>query len=175
MAAAAFTEPGVPRGVRRTGRVRSVRMPVYDRFEPVLEQRLPYAWIIPAAQASLLEHLRRHGVFVERPAAAGTVRAERFLIDSVVRQAQTFQGHQEVRLEGRWETVDAMPVDTGAYVIRGSQPLGILALYLIEPQSDDGLVTWNFLDPWLPPAGAASGAPYPIVRVLDRIVVRPAR
>ena len=171
------TEPGLRPGVRRTGRVRSVQMPVYDRFEPVLEQRLPYAWVIPAAQAPLLEHLRRHGVFVERAAVAGTVRAERFLIDTVVREARTFQGHQEVRLEGRWETVDSMALDTSAYVIRGGHPLGILALYLIEPQSDDGLVTWNFLDPWLPPAGAASGAPYPIVRVLERIAVplRPAR
>lgn len=171
------TEPGLRPGVLRTGRVRSVRMPIYDRFEPALEQRIPYAWIIPAAQASLLDHLRRHGVFVEQAIVAGTVRAERFLIDSVVRQSQTFQGHQEVRLEGRWETVEATPLDPSAYVIRGGHPLGILALYLIEPQSDDGLVAWNFLDPWLPPAGAASGAPYPIVRVVERIAVplRPAR
>lgn len=164
-------EPGLRPGVRRTGRVRSVRMPLYDRFEPVLEQKLPYAWIIPEAQAPLLDHLRRHGVFVERAAVAGTVRAERFVIDSVVRQGQPFQGHQEVRLEGRWETVDAVPLDPTSYVIRGGQPLGILALYLLEPQSDDGLVTWNFLDPWLPAPAAASGTPYPILRVLDRIAV----
>ena len=165
------SEPGLRPGIRRTGRMRPVRMPVYDRFEPVLEQRLPYAWIIPAAQAPLLEHLRRHGVFIEQSAMAGAVRAERFLIDSVVRQAQPFQGHQELRLEGRWETIDSVRLDSTAYVIRGGQPLGILALYLLEPQSDDGLVTWNFLDAWLPAAGAANGAPYPILRVVDRIAL----
>jgi hypothetical protein len=27
-----------------------------------------------------------------------------------------------------------------------TQPLARLAFYLIEPRSDDGLVTWNFMD-----------------------------
>jgi hypothetical protein len=45
--------------------------------------------------------------------------------------------------------------------------LSILALYLLEPQSDDGLVTWNFTDQWLRPGGR-----FPIVRVVDRIGVR---
>ena len=51
------------------------------------------------------------------------------------------------------------------YVVRAAQPLGILALYLLEPQSDDGLVTWNFTDPWL-----RSGQ-FPILRVVERITV----
>ena len=167
------TEAGLRPGIRRTGRFRTMRIPIYDRFEPVLEQRLPYAWIIPAEQASLLEHLRRHGVFIEQPAVAGVVRGERFVIDSVIRQTQAFQGHHETRLEGRWEPVDSIALDSGSYVIRGGQPLGILALYLLEPQSDDGLVTWNFMDQWLPApeGGVPRGARYPIARVVDRIAV----
>ena len=164
------TEPGLRPGVRRTGRFRSDRLPIYDSFVPVLEQQLPYAWIIPAAQSALLEHLRRHGVFIEQPGIAGAARGQRFLIDSVVRPAQAFQGHQETRLEGRWETVDSIAFDPTDYIVR-AQPMGILALYLLEPQSDDGLVTWNFMDQWLPAPGAASGARYPIVRVVDRIAV----
>lgn len=170
------TEPGLRPGIRRTGRTRLERIPIYDRFEPVLEQPLPYAWIIRGEQASLLEHLRRHGLFIEQPAAAGMVRGQQFVIDSVVREEQPFQGHLETRLEGRWETVDSIAIGPGDFVIR-PQPLGILALYLLEPQSDDGLVTWNFMDRWLPAPGAASGARYPIVRVPDTftVPVRPVR
>ena len=157
-------EPGLRPGTRRTGKVRSVRMPVYDRFEPALEQPLPYAWIIPADQAPLLEHLRRNGVFIERVDQRVAVRAERFLVDSVVKQGRAFQGHQEVRLTGRWESPDTLGVEPSAFIVRAGQPLGILALYLLEPQSDDGLVTWNFLDQWLQP-----GSRYPIARVVDRI------
>jgi len=165
-------EPGVPRGVRRTGKVRSLKIPVYDRFDAVLDQAIPYAWLIPAEQSPLLEQLRRHGLFIEQVSAQATVRADRFVIDSVVQSTRPFQGHQEVRLTGRWETTDTMSVDPGMYVVRAAQPLAILALYLLEPQSDDGLVTWNFADQWL-----RAGGRYPIARVVDRIPValRPVR
>ena len=43
------------------------------------------------------------------------------------------------------------------------QPLGVLAMYLLEPSSDDGFVTWNFLDDAL-----AEGKDYPIWRVLKQ-------
>lgn len=160
------TEPGLRPGVRRTGRFRTMRLPVYDRFDPVLERPLPFAWIIPAEQEPLLELLRRHGVFIEQADRSAVVRGERFMVDSVQRAARTFQGHQEVRLTGRWEPSDSLVLEPAGFVIRAGQPLGILAFYLLEPQSDDGFATWNYLDRWLQP-----GAPYPITRVLDRIPV----
>lgn len=159
------TEPGLPRGARRTGKVRTVKVPIFDRFEPALQQTLPYAWVIPAEQGALLEPLRRNGLFIEHVDERGSVRGERFQIDSIV-AGQPFQGHQPVRLSGRWETTDSLVLERGTYVVRAAQPLGILALYLLEPQSDDGLVTWNFLDPWLRP-----GSVYPVSRVLNRIAV----
>jgi hypothetical protein len=35
-------------------------------------------------------------------------------------------------------------------------------VYLLEPLSDDGLVTWNFFDNDLKP-----GAAYPVMRLID--------
>jgi hypothetical protein len=165
------TEPGVRRGIRRTGRMRIARVPVVDRFDPVLDQRLPFAWIIPAEQATILSTLRANGVFVERVTEPTSLAIERFTVDSVVRAPNAFQGHQEVRLTGRW-SADTTTVPAGTYVVRANQPLAILALYLLEPQSDDGLVTWNFMDAWLRP-----GAPYPLLRVSQRITapLAPAR
>ena len=157
-------EPGMPPGLRRTGKLRNAKIPVFDRFDPVLEQKLPYAWIIPAEQAPLLEPLRRHGLFIEQAVERTTVHAERFLVDSVIQNPRPFQGHQEIRVGGHWET-DSLTIDPAMYVVRAAQPLGILALYLLEPQSDDGLVTWNFTDAWL-----RSGR-YPISRVEERITV----
>jgi hypothetical protein len=157
-------EPGMPRGVRRTGRVAGVRIPVYDRFEPALQRVLPYAWTIPREQAALLEPLRRHGLFIEELATDARVIVERFTVDSAVQVPRSFDGPQEVRVAGRWAT-DSATIPAGTYVVRGGQPLGILALYLLDPESDDGLATWNFLAPWL-----RSGERYPIDRVMNRIV-----
>jgi hypothetical protein len=168
----ARTEAGLPPGLRRSGRVRRERVPVYDRFDPSLSQTLPYAWAIPADLGALLEPLRRHGVYVEQLGANAVVRGERFAIDSVVQSPRTFQGHRETRVVGRWTPPDSLALAAGSYVVRGGQPMGILALYLLDAQSDDGLVTWNFLDPRL-----AAGGFFPVARVLDRIpaALQPAR
>ena len=159
------TEPGLRAGVRRTGKVRSARIPIVDRFEPALLQSLPYAWVFSAEQAALLEPLRRHGVFVEQVDERAMVRAERFMIDSVQQTRGAVQGRQETRLTGRWSSADSATLEPGMYIVRAGQSLGILALYLLEPQSDDGFVTWNLTDAWL-----RAGFAYPILRVPDRII-----
>jgi len=166
----ARAEAGLRPGLRRTGRMRTVRVPVYDRFEPALLQSLPFAYVIAAEQAPVLEHLRRHGIFIEQLAAAATLPVERFLIDSVQRREQRFQG-PEVTLTGRWERESA-ELPAGTFIVRGGQPLGILAMYLLEPQSDDGLTTASVLDPWL-----EHGGRYPVLRVTGRIEapLRPVR
>ena len=48
----------------------------------------------------------------------------------------------------------------GSWICRTGQPLGNLIVYLLEPESEDGLVTWNFLDEHL-----EEGRLYPIARV----------
>ena len=166
-----LTEPGLNKGERRTGKILKSRVPIYDRFDPVLQQTLPWAWVIPAEQSALLESLRRNGLFIERLGAPERLHGETFMVDSVIAERQ-FQGHAPVRLTGRWQQSDSLVVDPSAYIVRAAQPLAILALYLLEPQSDDGLTTWNFLDAWVRP-----GAPYPIVRLLapPTIPLTPAR
>jgi hypothetical protein len=139
------SEPGLRPGVRRTGRVRTAKVPIVDRFEPVVEQTLPYAWAFPAGHDTLVAMLRAHGILVERTLEQVQAQAELFEIDSVIRAPNAFQGHQEVRLTGRWKAATPV-IGAGSYFVRASQPLGVLAMYLLEPQSDDGFVTWNFLD-----------------------------
>ena len=47
----------------------------------------------------------------------------------------------------------------GTYRVPMNQPLALLAFYLIEPRSNDGLLTWNFLDDAL-----KESKTYPIIR-----------
>ncbi len=162
----ARTEAGVPRGLRRTGRVRAVRIPVYDRFVATRTAMLPgggwaFGGDVPgAAQAVAL--LQRHGVRVERLDAPRAVDAAVFRADSVVTSPRPFQGHREVRLEGVWGAA-RRTLAAGSYVVPARQPLALLAAALLEPESDDGLVTWNGWDAALRPGGE-----FPVVRVVSR-------
>jgi hypothetical protein len=45
--------------------------------------------------------------------------------------------------------------------VRGDQLQAVAALYLLDPESDDGLVTWNVFDSELAP-----GKAFPVWRVL---------
>jgi hypothetical protein len=49
----------------------------------------------------------------------------------------------------------------GTVIVRTAQPLGRLVFYLLEPESDDGLGTWNFFDPYITP-----GQPHPVHKLM---------
>lgn len=103
--------------------------------------------------------LRMHGIQVERLTTERQLRGEAFVVDSIARAPRVFQGHREVRVEGRWRPVERV-ASAGSFLVSTAQPLGTLAVYLLEPQSDDGLTTWNFFDSWLQP-----GADHPVTVV----------
>jgi hypothetical protein len=145
-------EPGVHRGIRRTGRFRTLRIPVYDRFDAVLTRTAPAAYLLALADTAAVRVLRLHGVRVERLTAPLSAVAEVFVADSVIRAARPFQGHRETRLSGRWRAVERT-FPAGTHRVPTAQPLGVLATYLLEPESDDGLVTWNVLGAALQPGG----------------------
>jgi len=160
----ARTEAGVPRGMRRTGRYRAVQMPIYDRFAGTLFRTLPNAYAFGAEEAGVMEQLRRHGIFVEKLDVALELETEHFVVDSVIRSPRPFQKHNEVRLQGRWAR-EKRTLPAGTFIVRTGQPLAVLALYLLEPESDDGLATWNVFDRSL-----RVGAPFPVVRVLQPLL-----
>ena len=154
------TEPGVPRGRRRTGRFITVRMPVFDRFSPTLWQTEPAAYVVAPGDTQAVRALRQHGISVDTSARGWRGTVEVFTIDSAVVASRPFQGHREMRLEGRWAPAERT-LPPGSLIVRTSQPLGVLASYLLEPQSDDGLATWNYFD-----AVARPGAEFPVLRAM---------
>ena len=155
------TEPGVPKGLRRTGRFHAVKMPVFDRFKPTLFAPPPVAYAIAASDTQAVRLLRLHGIVVDSLSAAASAQAGTFIADSAIFSPRAFQGHHEARVVGRWMS-EPRDLPAGTYIVRTGQPLGILLVYLLEPQSDDGLVTWNFFD-----GALTSGAAYPVLRLMN--------
>jgi hypothetical protein len=145
-------------------RVTPVRMPDYGVFAATSTRRVPRAYLI-LATASGVHHqvaglLKGHGVQIDELRAPVTLKIERFVINEVHRAERSFQGHRETAVTGRFEeTTVAAPA--GALVVRTDQPLGALVFYLLEPESDDGVTTWNVVDAALMP-----GAAHPVLKIL---------
>lgn len=149
---------------RRTGVFRTIRMPVYDRFAPAKKEPRPAGYLVPPQHVHLVELLRGQGIVVQRLRLSWRGPAERFTIDSLTAARGAFEGHRVVSLEGRWSAGEA-DLTTGWFYVSTAQRLGVLAAYLLEPASEDGFVTWNFLDRNLRPRGT-----YPIRRVRAPLV-----
>ena len=76
-----------------------------------------------------------------------------------------FQGHYMTRISGKFETV-SRTFPKGTWLVRTAQPLGNLAAYLLEPQSNDGLVIWNFFDRYLVKQWGSDFNPYPVFKLM---------
>ena len=157
-------EAGLPRGVRRTGNVRTIKMPIYDRFEPSLTVPVPYAYAFSREVGdSLVKRLVMHGVLIDQLDGPLETSVAEFTVDSTATAPQPFQKHRERRVYGSWGHSTPRSLPAGTYLVRTGQPLGILAMYLLEPQSDDGFVDWNVLDPW------ANDHIFPVVRIVQPV------
>jgi hypothetical protein len=138
-------------------------MPDYGLFAATKSLALPRAYLFrnEDGMKTVIAKLLAHGVAVEDLTEALTAEVESFVIDDVKKAARAFQGHAEVKLKGHTykETVQ---FPAGSILVRTSQPSASLIFYLLEAESDDGFLNWNFLDPYL-----EKGKTYPIYRLIS--------
>jgi hypothetical protein len=117
----------------------------YARFTPEVEATLPRGYVIPAEFALIAEHLKKHGVNVRQLSGAQSFTGEVFTVTALERSPRKFEGHFMATVKGSFSGA-AKKFKKGDYVVDLAQPLANLVFYMLEPQSDDGLVTWNFFD-----------------------------
>jgi hypothetical protein len=149
----------------RTGEYRTIAMPVYDRFDPARVEAMPAGYLFPPGLPHVAELLVRHGIRVQQIDEPWNGPVEAFTVDSLAAAGRPFQGHRSVSVEGQWHDVHGATT-RGWFYVDTDQRLGLLAAYVLEPLSADGVVTWNFLDRDL-----RRGRDYPIVRVRQPIQV----
>lgn len=155
------TQPGVPRGIRRTGRFITRDMPVFDRFVPTLDRPVVGQYVFSGRDTATLRRLALHGVAARPLDGALPGSLEEFVVDSVTRASRPFQGHLETRVFGRWRAAGAGNAIADPYVV-DAVAAPTLVMYLLDPESDDSFGTWD-----LYPAPLAPGV-HPVRRVTLR-------
>jgi hypothetical protein len=164
-------EPGMGVGDRareRTGVIKLVRMPVMASFTPTLTSTLPFAYAFDAkTAAAILPILRTHGVVVEKLDAPVAVTAQAFTVDSVTDLGRSETSRRLEGVGGMWQPAGKHTLAAGSFVVRAGQPYGLLAFYLLEPQSEDGLVRWSFFHDLIGPR-----ADFPVLRITAPATIR---
>ena len=137
----------------------------YAYFAPTRTVNLARVYVLPNDPAfqPIVDKVRQHGVIVETLTAPLSTEVSSFVVGEITKSAKPFQGHNEVKLKGQY-TTEKTTIPAGSTVVRLAQPLGLLAAYLLEPESDDGLTNWNFLDQWL-----EVGKPAPVRKIMGNV------
>ncbi len=126
-----------------TGRPVTLQIPNPVESEHAVGARRPKAYWIPPAWSDVVERLRTHGIRLERIDAARDVEVEALRVVEPVLSAQPFEGHVTVRATfvAERRRVRFAP---GSVRVPTDQPLGDLAMLLLEPASPDSFFAWGF-------------------------------
>lgn len=138
------------------------RMPAYVRFAPSESVTAPALYVVRGdARHAVADLLDAHGIAYRR---AGVPRGgrETFRVDSVRTAERAFQGVRMQEVFGAWEPAAPDASGDEVLVVPVDQPLGRLAVILLEPRADDGLIAWGVL------ADALAAGRVPIERIPAR-------
>ncbi|MBX2897362.1 MAG: M14 family metallopeptidase [Cyclobacteriaceae bacterium] len=151
----------------RTGKISSYKDVTYHaKFEVVTDATVPHGYIIPARFSNIAENLRMHGIKVETLTKSTTLTGEFFQIDKFEKAKQAFQGHAMAQADGKFVSA-TKKFSRGDFKVEMNQPLANLIFYLLEAQSDDGLLTWNFFDEYIEKAKSENKpVEYPVFKII---------
>jgi hypothetical protein len=151
---------------RRTGARNPVKVAQYISFEASESTIAPRAYFVPATRYSQ-DRLEAHGISFTKLEQALTIKGEQFRIESTTVSEREYEGHKARTINGKWEPAD-MNVPAGTLVVSLDQPLGRLALMLLEPRSEDSLAAWGLMEDAL----SQNPQTYPVLRTSEAVSVK---
>ena len=119
-------------------------VPVYLKWEPTRTTTRPVGYVMPPAMAAVVPLLLDHDIAVYRFREPTTLDAEVYYALQVNRE-EYFQGHylKSAEVEKRMEQLE---VAAGWYWVPTAQSRGNFISYIMEPETDDNLITWGWAD-----------------------------
>jgi hypothetical protein len=115
---------------------------VFLEWTPTRTAPRPLGYVLPVSMARVIPMLLDHGITVHRLTEAAALELEVYRATEV-RRGVYFQGHylMQVSADKSTETVE---VPAGAFYVSTAQSRGNLISYLLEPETDDNLITWGY-------------------------------
>lgn len=134
---------GGGRGAAQTYALQNV--PVWLKYD--VKRTVPRArgYVIPASIAKVVPLLLDHGIQVHRFTEPATLELEVYEATGV-RRNEYFQGHYLKSVTGVQKTTEKVQVPAGWFYISTAQAKGNLISYIMEPETDDNLITWGYTD-----------------------------
>lgn len=160
--------------LKPTDRKKPVTIPYFASYVPKRTVNFPYAYLIPVPDPEILNKLITHGLLVEALTEEVSLEVEIFTPKEFKSGERAYQGHHLNQIKGEYRK-ETRKFPAGSLLVRTAQPLGYLAAYLLEPESDDGLVVWNFFDSYLVGQWQRGFSELPVYRLLQPVSLSATR
>ena len=161
------TNPSGRTSYKKSDRQKNVTIPYYIDYYASRNVKFPYAYLITTMDPSVTGLLKAHGIRIEKLSKNTEIEVEKFEISDLKCAERLNQGHYTNSVKGK-SVINTLNFPAGTIVVRTSQPLANLAAYLLEPQSNDGMMTWNFFDRYLVPQWGRGYNSYPVYKVIQK-------
>lgn len=139
-------------------------LPYLADWTPTRTVPLPAGYLMAVNEPAVIQKLLQHGISVERLVEGATLEVERFSVTEATGSSRLNQGHYNTTISGEYSTVE-MEFEPGTHFVTMAQALAPLVASLLEPESDDGLVYWNFFDRHLATQWSREAQVYPVFKL----------
>ena len=131
-----------------------VSRPIFTKFTTTRTTTRPWGYILPPSLATVVPLLLDHQIAVKKLTEPVEVEVEIYST-SEVQNKEYFQGHY-LKAAKVTKRTEKMKFPAGAFVVPAGQPKANLISYMLEPETDDNLLTWNFLDNYVQVTGQSA-------------------
>lgn len=120
-------------------------VPVWLKYD--VKRTVPRArgYVIPASIAKVVPLLLDHGIQVHRFTGPASIELEVYDATGVQRN-EYFQGHYLKAVAGVEKKTETVQVPAGWFYVSTAQAKGNLISCIMEPETDDNLITWGYTD-----------------------------
>lgn len=150
-----------------TDKTKTVSVPYYVDYFPKRSVVFPYAYIITQPDRKVIDLLRIHGIKIEKLDKNASLDVQTIKTKELKPSQRLNQGHYTNSIKVEYVN-EKKEFQAGTLVVRTAQPLANVAAYLLEPETDDGLLYWNYWDKYLVPQWGGAFLPYPVTKVLTK-------
>lgn len=161
-----YTDQNGRARIRPTDEIKKITVPYLANWIPSRNVKFPFAYLIHYPDPAVINLLRNHGIKIEKVKETVSLNVQTIKILELKPSLRLNQGHYNDSIKVEY-IEEKKEIPAGTLIIRTAQPLANLVAYLLEPETDDGLLYWNYWDKYLVPQWGRPFLPYPVTKVLS--------
>ncbi|WP_269714438.1 M14 family metallopeptidase [Caulobacter sp. NIBR2454] len=112
--------------------------------QPSLKITPPVAYYVPATKPQIIERLRVHGIQMQTLTAPQTVPVDMLRLPAAKVAPRGNEGHVQINAGKAVHETRNVTFPIGSVRVPTDQPLGELAVLLLEPESEESFFAWGF-------------------------------